>query len=188
MTSSCQEPTFLSVTSDPREVASVVAWPTPVSSYEARSFPALAKCFRKSIRAFAAAPAPRTNLVRGIPANDTRGDLLRWHSLPPADVAAMKPAFAAQWSLVCQSTLESLQTALSTAPVCSLCVCPTRTRPLVLVADARHCPPAVGAVLLQGGRPVSLDSRQLQGAGLQQSASDIEMGLASPPCLTRVAL
>ena len=44
-----------------------------------------------------------------------------------------------------------------------------------LVADACECPPAVGAVLLQSGRPVSYYSRKLSGSGQGYSASDIEM-------------
>jgi hypothetical protein len=44
-----------------------------------------------------------------------------------------------------------------------------------VVCDAAQTPPALGAILLQSGCPIADFSRQLSGAELNYSLSDIEM-------------
>ena len=50
-----------------------------------------------------------------------------------------------------------------------------RLKYFTLVSDAFQTPPAVGAVLMQGGHPVSYFSRKLSGPELNYSVSDIKM-------------
>ena len=58
------------------------------------------------------------------------------------------------------------------APVLTL---PDPSKHFTLVSDACERPPAVGAVLLQDGHPVTFFTRKLSGPKLNYSASDIEM-------------
>ena len=157
---------------DPRKVETVHDWPTPVSAYEVRQFHGLANYFRKFIRGFAATAAPLTDLLKGIPANDRTGKLLRYGRLPQPQKERMVADFKAKWTPQCQTSFDALKHALTSAPVLAM---PDPQKPYVMVADACECPPAIGAVLIQDGRPVSFFSRKLKGAELQYSASDIEM-------------
>ena len=157
---------------DPVKVSTVMDWPTPVSVYEVRSFLGLANYFRKYIRAYSAIAAPLTGLLKGLDASDKRGKLLRWNRLPPAQVAAMKAEFAPRWTPACADAFAQLKAALTSAPVLML---PDLNKPFELVCDACECPAAVGAVLMQDGKPNCFHSRKLNGPKLQYSASDIEM-------------
>ena len=157
---------------DPAKVATVKDWPTPVSAYEVRSFLGLANYFRKYIRAYSAIAAPLTDLLKGLDASDRKGKLLRWTRLPPAEVEAIKAAFAPRWTSACADAFECLKQALTSAPVLTL---PDLAKPFELVCDACECPPAVGAVLLQDGKPNCFHSRKLNGPELQYSATDREM-------------
>ena len=157
---------------DPAKVEAVTAWPTPVSVYEVRSFLGLANYFRKYIRAYSAIAAPLTALLKGLDSSDKTGKLLRWNRLPPAKVEAVKAQFAPHWTDECQVAFDALKAALVSAPVLKL---PDLGEPFELVCDACECPPAVGSVLLQQGRPVSFFSRKLRGPELGYAATDIEM-------------
>ena len=157
---------------DLSKVSTVTDWPTLVSVYEVRSFLGLANYFRKYIRAYSAIAAPLTDHLKGLDASDKKGKLLRWNRLPPAQVEALKAAFAPRWLHACAAAFAQLQTALTSAPVPTL---PDPNKPFEVVCDACECPPAVGAVLMQDGKPNCFHSRKLTGPELQYSATDIEM-------------
>ena len=144
---------------DPAKVSTVMDWPTPVSVYEVRSFLGLANYFRNYIRAYSAIAAPLTGLLKGLDASDKRGKLLRWNRLPPAQVAAMKAEFAPRWTPACADAFAQLKAALTSAPVLTL---PDLNKPFELVCDACECPAAVGAVLMQDGKPNCFHSRKLK--------------------------
>ena len=150
----------------------MVDWPTPVSVYEVRSFLGLDNSFRKYIRVFSAMAAPLTDLLKGIPNQGQKGNLLRWGRLLPAEVARLTDKFSRTWTAACATSFAALKTALTSAPVLVL---PDMSKQFELAADACECQPAVGAVLLQSGRPVSYYSRKLSGPEQGYSASDIEM-------------
>ena len=97
---------------------------------------------------------------------------MRWNRLPPAQVEALKAAFAPRRTPACAAAFAQLQTALTSAPVLTL---PDINKPFEVVCDACECSPAVGAVLLQDGKPTCFHSRKLNVPELQCSATDIEM-------------
>ena len=84
----------------------------------------------------------------------------------------MAANFSARWSSACDVAFASIKRALMSTPALTL---PDPSKHFTLVSDAREQPPAVGAVLLQDGHPVSFFSRKLSGPELNYSASDIEM-------------
>jgi hypothetical protein len=69
-------------------------------------------------------------------------------------------------------SLDSVNTPLTLAP---LLVWPDFSQPFEVVCDAAKTPLALGAVLLQSGRPIAYFSCKLPGAELNYSPSDIEM-------------
>jgi hypothetical protein len=92
--------------------------------------------------------------------------------LSPAEQDSVRTSFQTRWLVRQQTTFVHLKQALITAPVLVL---PDFEKRFELVADACQVPPAVGAVLLQEGRPVTYYSRKLSDAELNYSPSDIEM-------------
>ena len=157
---------------DPAKVATVVEWPTPASVYEVRSFLGLANYFRKYIKGYSAIAAPLTELLKGVTSSDKKGKQLRFGRLPKAEVERIKADFAKRWSPACAAAFAELKQVLTSAPVLML---PDFNKRFELVADACECPPAIGAVLMQKGKPVAYHSRKLSGPELSYSASDIEM-------------
>ena len=157
---------------DPKKVQAVTDWPTPESVYEVRSFLGLANYFRKYIQGYSSIAAPLFDLLKGLPSTDRKGKLLRWNRLPPAEVTRLKADFAARWTSACATAFDGLKQALTSAPVLVL---PDPEKRFELICDACECPPAVGSVLLQEGRPVSYYSRKLTEREARYSASDIEM-------------
>ena len=157
---------------DPAKVQVVTEWPVPQSVYDVRSFLGLANYFRKYIKGYAAITAPLTDLLKGLDKQERKGRSNRWARLSPSEAERLKASFAVRWTPAHQTAFMQLKEALTSAPVLTL---PDFSKPFELVADACQHPPAVGAVLLQEGRPVAYYSRKLSGSELNYSPSDIEM-------------
>jgi hypothetical protein len=130
----------------------VVDWPTPQTAFEVRSFLGLANYFRKYIRGLAALVTPRTNLLKGLSKHEKEGCLLLRGRLPPATEEALKRAFVSQWTVAAALAFTRVKQALTSSPVLFF---PDFAKPFEDVCDACRTPPAVGAVLLQAGRPVA---------------------------------
>jgi AcrR family transcriptional regulator len=157
---------------DPSKVETIAGWPTPSSVHEVRQFLGLANYFRKFIRGYAAMTAPLTDLLKGLSKQERAGVRSRFRRHDPDAASASERAFAARWTTVCDTAFAAVRRALTSAPVLAL---PDHAKHFTLVSDACQSPPAVGAVLLQDGHPVSYFSRKLSGPELNYSVSDIEM-------------
>jgi Reverse transcriptase (RNA-dependent DNA polymerase)/RNase H-like domain found in reverse transcriptase/Integrase zinc binding domain/Chromo (CHRromatin Organisation MOdifier) domain/Retroviral aspartyl protease len=159
---------------DPAKVATIVNWPRPRSVYEVRSFLGLANYFRRYIKGYAATAAPLTDLLKGLDKKDRTGKAMRWRRIPEAEVQRLEEEFSQRWAAnpKCQQSFETLKHALVSAPVLVL---PDFDKHFELVTDACTSAPAVGAVLMQDGKPVAYYSRKVSGAEENYSATDIEM-------------
>ena len=155
---------------DPAKVETIAGGPTLSSVHEVRQFLGLAKYFRKFIRGYAAMTAPLTDLLKGFSKQERAGVRSRFHHDPDA-VSASERAFTARWT-ACDTAFAAVRQALTSAHVLAL---PDHAKHFTPVSDASLSPPAVGAVLLQHGHPVSYFSRKLSGPELNYSVSDIEM-------------
>ena len=126
---------------DPDKVKAVTEWPKPANASEVRSFLGLATYFRRFIQGFSALARPLHALTTDkVPKGNFAPDL---------------------WSSECQVSFEAIKDALTTAPVLAY---PdfegalNGNNPFEVVADASvH---GIGAVLLQGGKPVAYESRK----------------------------
>ena len=156
---------------DPAKVQTISDWATPTSVNEVRQFLGLLNYFRKFIRGYAATASPLSDLLEGFSKRECAGPC-RQRRISALDAQAMAANFFARWSSVCDVAFASIKRALMSAPVLTLL---DPSKHITLVSDACKQPPAVGAVLLQDGHPVSFFSRKLSGPELNYSASDIEM-------------
>jgi hypothetical protein len=116
--------------------------------------------------------APLADLLKGLDKQDEKGKLLRYNKMPSEQVRHLIKDFAKKWTPRCQHAFQTIKQALTSAPVLVL---PDFAKPFEVVCDACEVPQAVGAVLLQEGRPVAFHSRKLSGPELLYSVSDIEM-------------
>ena len=157
---------------DPKKVETVTQWPTPQSVFDVRAFLGLANYFRRYIQGYARIALPLNALLKGLDKQDRKGKLMRWGRLPAEQVRAVHAEFAKKWTAECEKAFQTLKHALVSAPVLKL---PTPGIEYELVTDACEAAPAIGAVLLQEGRPVAYFSRKLTGAEAGYSATDIEM-------------
>ena len=157
---------------DPKKVETVTQWPTPQSVFDVRAFLGLANYFRRYIQGYARIALPLNGLLKGLDKKDRKGKLMRWGRLPAAQVQQLHADFAKKWTAQCETAFQTLKHALVSAPVLKL---PTPGIEYELVTDACEAAPAIGAVLLQEGRPIAYYSRKLTGAEAGYSATDIEM-------------
>jgi hypothetical protein len=97
---------------------------------------------------------------------------MRWGRLSEASVKEIQDAFAPLWTPKCQQAFETVKQSLVTAPVLAL---PDFNKPFELVCDACEAAPAVGAVLMQEGRPLAFYSRKLTGAEANHLATGLKM-------------
>lgn len=136
---------------DPRKVQAVQSWPVPQDIHQLRSFLGLANYFRKFIQGYSSLVRPLTDLLRS-----------------EANVSK-------DWSPAAQAAFEGVKWALTHAPVLVL---PDfnavhTSKPFEVVADASlH---GVGAVLLQGGRPIAFESKKFTPAESNYDTSQREL-------------
>ncbi len=131
---------------DPRKVQIVKDWPTPQSQGDVRSFLGLANYFRRFIHAYSVIAKPLHALTGNV----------KWH-----------PSL---WNGACQQAFDLLKHKLCTAPVLAM---PDFTKPFEVVADASKV--AIGAILLQDGKPISFESRKLTPAECNYDTTEREM-------------
>jgi RNase H-like domain found in reverse transcriptase len=101
---------------------------------------------------------------------ERKGKLMRWGRLSQHETERIQRKFAASWTPQCQETFDAIKDLLSTAPVLAM---PDFAKHLEVVADASDI--AVGAVLMQEGRPCAYYSKKLSSTETLYSASDREM-------------
>lgn len=133
---------------DPKKVQVVKEWPRPHNIKELRSFLGLANYFRKFIQGYSKLVAPLTNLTQ---------DHTNWKD----------PNI---WTPACEDAFNAVKRCLTEAPVLAA---PDFTKPFEVVCDASVF--ALGAVLLQEGRPVAFESRKLTSAEVNYSTTEQEL-------------
>ena len=131
---------------DLRKTAAVQSWPTPDDLHQLRSFLGLANYFRKFISDYSSLTHPLTCLLR----KDAP-----W-----------------TWSAACAAAFQSVKDALTSAPVLAL---PDFTQPFHLEVISDSSGFGLGAVLLQNGRPVAFESRQLTSAERNYATGEQEL-------------
>lgn len=131
---------------DPRKTAAVQSWPVPTDVHQVRSFLGLANYFRKFIPNYASLTYPLNGLLR--------------KEVPYS------------WSAACATAFQAVKDALTSAPVLAL---PDFTHPfeLDIISDASGF--GLGAILLQNGRPVAYESRQLNAAERNYGTGEQEL-------------
>jgi hypothetical protein len=75
-----------------------------------------------------------------------------------------------EWSAACQTAFEEVKRALTSAPVLAM---PDFTRPFEVICDASGF--ALGAILMQDGKPICFESRKLIPAEKNYSATEREL-------------
>eukprot|EP00775_Hariotina_reticulata_P000440 gene440-700_t len=131
---------------DPRKVKIVQDWPAPKTQSELRGFLGLTNYFRRFIHAYSSITRPLHALTGSV----------KWH-----------PSL---WSAACQSAFDLLKEKLTHAPVLAM---PDFEKPFEIVADASNT--AVGATLLQDGKPIAFESRKLTPAEVAYDTMEREM-------------
>ncbi|MCO5550174.1 hypothetical protein L7F22_003656 [Adiantum nelumboides] len=119
---------------DMSKVNDIVHWPHPTNLKELQIFLGLAGFYRKFVRDYAKISVPMTNQLKA------QGKTFTWGEAQ-------------------QRSFEKLKVALASAPILAI-VDPTK--PFVVEIDASDR--AIGAVLLQDGRPIAFESKKLDKA------------------------
>ena len=132
---------------DPRKIQVVQDWPVPKSVQEVRSFLGLANYFRRFVHAFATIARPLQRL--------TCKDV-KWGPQT--------------WDDKCQQAFDLLRQKLTTAPLLAL---PDFSKPFEVIADASDY--ALGAILMQDGRPVAFESRKFTPAEVNYHTTEKEL-------------
>jgi hypothetical protein len=126
---------------DPKKVQAVKDWPTPQTVHDVRSFLGMANYFRRFIKGYSTYAAPLIDITGG---NISRR---KSHSV------------AITWAPKCQEAFTALKEALTSDPVLKI---PDLSKPFQVISDAFDY--AIGAILLQEGRPVAYESKKLNPA------------------------
>lgn len=134
---------------DPKKVQAVENWPRPSTLKQLRSFLGLAQYFRKFIQGYSKIVAPLNALTK---------EGLDWR----------KPERL--WSPACEAAFHTVKRHLTEAPVLAT---PAFSQPFEVVCDASLV--AVGAVLLQNGRPVAFESKKLTPAEVGYTTTEQEL-------------
>ena len=147
---------------DPAKVAAVQEWPVPTDGHQVRQFIGLATYFRKFIQGFSVMARCLHDLTKGVPGvahvRRTKGTV----SCPPFS-----------WTPQCQEAFDNIKHALTHAPVLVLPDYSPDAERFEVVADASMF--GIGAVLLQGKRPIAFESHKFTQAERNYPAGQQEL-------------
>ena len=118
---------------DPKKISALQEWPRPTNVEQVRSFLGLATYFRKFVQNFSTIAHPL-------------------HALTRKSVAFV-------WDSRCHAAFNELKQRLTSAPVLATPDFSADAPIFEVICDASQV--AVGAILLQGGRPIAYESRTL---------------------------
>lgn len=136
---------------DPRKVKAVEDWPVPTSVHELRSFLGLANYFRRFLQGYSSLVRPLTDLLKN-------------------DAGVVR-----DWDKAAQTAFDGVKHVLTRAPVLALpdFQAAVKDEPFEVVADASlH---GIGAVLLQGKRPIAFESKKFSPAEKNYDTSQREL-------------
>jgi hypothetical protein len=134
---------------DPKKLSAVKDWPTPKRILDVRSFLGLANYFRRYVHDFNKITVPLINL--------TKGNVSKRQSSTGWIV----------WTKECQQSFDTLRTALINAPALMI---PDFNLPFEVITYASHY--ALGAILIQQGKPVAYESCILNSADRNYHTTD----------------
>ncbi len=137
---------------DPQKVQEVNNWTVPETVYDVRAFLGTMNYFRKFIQNYAKIARPLIDLTKG-------------------NVSRRKSATTrVQLNKEQLQAFEKLRQALSSTPVLKI---PQLGEPFQVITDASDY--ALGAILLQDGRPIAFESRQMSPAEKGYHTTDKEL-------------
>jgi len=138
----------IGVRPDPAKVSVMKDWPVPQDKQDMYRFLGFANYFRQFIRNYATIASP----------------------LYPLTQCVNKEDFQTKWTSLQQQCFEALKLALASAPTLKL---PDFDEPFEVIVDASNV--AVGAVLVQQGRPVAYESKKLSVAEMKWTTTEREL-------------
>jgi hypothetical protein len=133
---------------DAAKVAAVQDWPRPKDAHELRQFLGLTNYFRRFILAYSAVAKPLTDCLK------------------------TSLGVRMLWSAECEAAFQLLKDKLVQAPVLTAPDFAEDAAPFEIISDASAF--AIGAVLMQGGRPIAFESRKLNAAEQGYHTTDRE--------------
>jgi hypothetical protein len=144
------------VKADPAKVKAIVAYPKPRDVHGLRSFLGMTNYFRKFVYGYARVVHPLTNMLR----NPVKG------KGPPGKHTVLT------WSPAADAAFDQIKRALGEAPVLAL---PDWSEDVVfdMICDASY--QGLAGILMQNDQPVAFESRKLNAAEGNYSATDLEM-------------
>ncbi|GIM11516.1 hypothetical protein Vretimale_14990, partial [Volvox reticuliferus] len=132
---------------DPAKTKAITDWPTPTNLTQLRSFLGLANYFRRFLEKYSVMAKPLTDLTK------------------------LNTPWA--WSPLCEEAFNKIKQALVTAPVLTAPDYSDGAPPFSIICDASCA--GIGAVLLQGHRPIAYESRKLTPAEVNYTTTEQEM-------------
>jgi RNase H-like domain found in reverse transcriptase len=153
------------VQADPAKVKAIMEYPRPQDVHGLRSFLGMTNYFRKFVYGYARIVHPLTDMLK----NPVKG------KGPPGKHAPLT------WSSAADAAFDQIKHALSQAPVLAL---PDWSTDAVfdMVCDASY--QGLAGILTQHDRPIAFESRKLNAAEDNYSATDLEM-LAVVYCVNK---
>jgi hypothetical protein len=145
----------------------------------------LCKYFRTYIQGYAKLARPLTDFLQGLYKQQRAGKSFRWLKLSDEKKTEIAAAFQSKWASTCSEAFAGLKSALQSALVLAM---PDFDQKFEVVADAYQTPSAIGAVLLQGGRPCNYLSRELHAAELNYSVPILRCSLLFMPSRSGAAI
>ncbi len=137
---------------DPAKLLSIKEWARPQSVYDVRAFLGLANYFRRFIYNYAKIAAPMYELVKG-------------------NVSRRKaPTTMVPWGPQHDAAFEKLKEVLVNPPMMKL---PDFNKPFQVITDASDY--ALGAILIQDGKPIAYESRRMIPAERNYHTTDKEL-------------
>jgi hypothetical protein len=133
---------------DPAKVGVMKEWPVPTDRNELYRFLGFANYFRQFIKNYATIASP----------------------LYPLTQISSKEVYKDNWTSLHQSCFEAIKTALTHAPTLKM---PDFDMPFEVIVDASNI--AIGAVLVQDGRPCAYESRKLTPAEVRWTTTEREL-------------
>ena len=139
---------------DPKKVEAVKNFPTPTTVQTLKSFLGLVQWFHRSIKDLAKIASPLSDLLQG----------------PAISKRKSAKVDLGSWSLAHDKAFAEVKQALINAATLKL---PDLNKPFQVVTDASGY--ALGAVLIQDGRPVAFESKKMNSAQRNYHTTDKEL-------------
>ncbi len=148
---------------DPKKVQAILNYPVPETVHQLRSFMGLVNWFHKSLQDLAKLASPLTDLLAG------------------PNVSRRKSAstdIKHKWTPACAQAFDAVKQAMANAATLKL---PDLNQPFQVITDASDY--ALGAILLQEGRPVAFESWKMTSAQRNYHTTDRQGAVGCCACI-----